>query len=111
MLIQGYLEDGGGVFGAGHVYRRLNPPGSVQHTGNRSIDALGCYGARIDHLERAFVGQKIATQGLLTIVNRVAMAAKFERVIVLDDGRLAEQGTFEELDKDGTALRGLLETA
>jgi ABC-type multidrug transport system fused ATPase/permease subunit len=39
------------------------------------------------------------------------MAAKFERVIVLDDGRLAEQGTFEELDKDGTALRGLLETA
>jgi len=50
-------------------------------------------------------------QGVVWIVNRVAMAAKFERVIVLDDGRLAEQGTFEELDKDGTALRGLLETA
>ena len=50
-------------------------------------------------------------QGVIWIVNRVAMAAKFERVIVLDDGRLAEQGTFEELDKDGTALRGLLETA
>lgn len=50
-------------------------------------------------------------RGVVWIVNRVGMASKFDRVLVLDDGRLAEEGTFEELDKDGTALRGLLESA
>jgi ABC-type multidrug transport system fused ATPase/permease subunit len=39
------------------------------------------------------------------------MASKFDRVIVLEEGRLAEQGSFDELDKDGTALRSLLESA
>lgn len=50
-------------------------------------------------------------RGVIWIVNRVSMASKFGRVIVLDEGRLAEQGTFAELDTDGTALRELLETA
>ncbi|MDE0781257.1 MAG: ABC transporter transmembrane domain-containing protein [Alphaproteobacteria bacterium] len=50
-------------------------------------------------------------QGVVWIVNRVSMASKFDRVIVLDDGRVAEDGTYVELDKDGTALRGLLESA
>lgn len=50
-------------------------------------------------------------RGVVWIVNRVTMASKFDRVIVLDEGRLAEQGSFDELDKDGTALRGLLESA
>ena len=63
-----------------------------------------------DRLAEKILGAR-ENKGVIWIVNRVAMAAKFERVIVLDDGRLAEQGTFEELDKDGTALRGLLETA
>lgn len=52
-----------------------------------------------------------ARRGVVWIVNRVTMASKFDRVIVLDEGRLVEQGSFDELDKDGTALRGLLESA
>lgn len=48
-------------------------------------------------------------RGIVWIVNRVAMASKFDRVVVLDDGRVAEEGSYDELDKDGTALRGLLE--
>jgi len=50
-------------------------------------------------------------RGVVWIVNRVTMASKFDRVIVMDEGRLSEQGSFDELDKDGTALRGLLESA
>ncbi len=50
-------------------------------------------------------------RGVVWIVNRVTMASKFDRVIVLEEGRLAEQGSFDELDKDGTALRSLLESA
>lgn len=50
-------------------------------------------------------------RGIVWIVNRVTMASKFDRVIVMDEGRLSEQGSFDELDKDGTALRGLLESA
>ena len=50
-------------------------------------------------------------KGIVWIVNRVPMASRFDRVIVLDDGRMAEEGSYAELDKDGTALRGLLESA
>ena len=50
-------------------------------------------------------------KGVIWIVNRVPMASKFDRVIVLDDGRLAEEGSYADLDKEGTALRGLLESA
>ena len=50
-------------------------------------------------------------RGVVWIVNRVGMTSRFDRVIVLDDGRLAEDGTYVELDQDGTALRGLLESA
>lgn len=50
-------------------------------------------------------------RGIVWIVNRAGMASKFDRVIVLDDGRVAEDGAYGELDKDGTALRGLLESA
>lgn len=50
-------------------------------------------------------------RGVVWIVNRAGMASKFDRVIVLDDGRVAEDGAFGELDKDGTALRSLLESA
>jgi len=50
-------------------------------------------------------------RGIVWIVNRAGMASRFDRVIVLDDGRVAEDGAFGELDKDRTALRGLLESA
>ena len=49
-------------------------------------------------------------RGIVWIVNRAGMASRFDRVIVLDDGRVAEDGAFGELDKDRTALRGLLES-
>ncbi len=37
-------------------------------------------------------------------LGRADLAREFDRVLVLDDGRLIEQGTFAELEKQGGAL-------
>ena len=39
------------------------------------------------------------------------MAAKFERVVVFAEGRVAEQGPYDELNRDGTALHEMLQSA
>jgi len=41
-------------------------------------------------------------------LGRADLARSFDRVLVLDEGRLIEQGTFEELDHEGTALKRML---
>ncbi len=48
---------------------------------------------------------------MIWVVNRVSMASKFDRVVVLVEGALAEQGTYAELDREGTALHELLQSA
>jgi len=50
-------------------------------------------------------------RGVVWIVNRVSMASKFDRVLVLSDGRLAEEGSYAELDTEGSTMRELLESA
>jgi len=42
-------------------------------------------------------------------LGRADLARAFDRVFILDDGRLVEQGTFAELERPGTALSRLLE--
>ncbi|MBT7360864.1 MAG: ABC transporter ATP-binding protein, partial [Rhodospirillaceae bacterium] len=49
-------------------------------------------------------------QGVIWVVNRASMASQFARVAVLSDGQMAEQGTYDELNKDGTALHELLQS-
>lgn len=49
-------------------------------------------------------------KGVVWIVNRPGMAAAFEQVAVLDDGRLVERGSFAELDREGTTLHQLLQS-
>jgi ABC-type multidrug transport system fused ATPase/permease subunit len=39
------------------------------------------------------------------------MAAKFDRIVVFDEGRVTEQGQFDELNRDGTALHDMLQSA
>jgi ABC-type multidrug transport system fused ATPase/permease subunit len=41
-------------------------------------------------------------------LGRADLAREFDRLFVLDDGRLIEQGTFAELERPGTALSRLL---
>ena len=50
-------------------------------------------------------------KGVIWIVNRASMASRFDRVAVLVDGRLAEEGRYDELDKEGTALHELLQSS
>lgn len=50
-------------------------------------------------------------KGVVWIVNRVTMAAKFESVVVFADGRIVEQGRYHDLDRDGTTLSEMLSSA
>lgn len=53
--------------------------------------------------------EELEGRGLVWAVHRPSMARSFERVIVMRSGRVVEQGTVAELDKDGTALHDLME--
>ncbi|MDG2270514.1 MAG: ATP-binding cassette domain-containing protein, partial [Alphaproteobacteria bacterium] len=50
-------------------------------------------------------------QGVIWVANRASLASQFARVAVLTDGQMAEQGTFDELNKEGTALHELLQSS
>ena len=51
--------------------------------------------------------QEFDGRGLVWAVHRPSMAAEFDRVLVMKSGRVIEQGTFEELNREGTALHDL----
>lgn len=46
---------------------------------------------------------------VLLIAHRARLAQPFDRVLVMRGGRVIEDGTFDTLDKEGTAFRGLLD--
>jgi ABC-type bacteriocin/lantibiotic exporter with double-glycine peptidase domain len=50
-------------------------------------------------------------KGVIWVVNRAPMAAKFERVIVFAEGRVVEHGPYSDLNREGTALYDLLQSA
>lgn len=47
-------------------------------------------------------------RGIVWSLHRAELARGFDRVVVMQSGRVAESGSFEELDRDGSALRELL---
>lgn len=47
-------------------------------------------------------------RSLIWAVHRASMARAFDRVVVMRSGRVVEQGSFEELDREGTLLRELV---
>jgi ABC-type multidrug transport system fused ATPase/permease subunit len=49
-----------------------------------------------------------AGRGVVWVLHRAAMARQFDRVIVLDHGRVAEQGRVADLDREGTAFGKLV---
>ncbi len=58
----------------------------------------------LNNLKREF-----QDRGLIWAVHRASMAREFDQVVVMRSGRVVEQGSFEELDREGTALRQLIE--
>ena len=54
-------------------------------------------------LKREFDGR-----GLIWAVHRPSMVAEFDRAVVMKSGQVIEQGPFEELNREGTALYDLI---
>ena len=52
-----------------------------------------------------------AGRGVIWVMNRVAAARHFDHVMVMQDGRIAEQGDYEELSGRAGALKKLLDAA
>jgi putative ABC transport system ATP-binding protein len=55
------------------------------------------------------IKQECNGRGLIWVLHRASVARHFDHILVMADGRLVEQGSFESLDKPGTALRKLVE--
>lgn len=47
-------------------------------------------------------------RGVVWTLQRPAAAEHFDRVLVMSDGRIVEQGRYEELNKPGSALNGMI---
>ena len=47
-------------------------------------------------------------RGLIFVSPRASLAREFGRVVVMESGRIVEQGTFAELDREGTRLHELM---
>ena len=56
----------------------------------------------LDNLSREF-----ESRTLLWIVHRARLAEHFQQTIVLEGGKVVEQGRFEDLDRPGTILHEL----
>jgi len=59
----------------------------------------------MDNLLATFEGR-----GVIWGLHRASLAARFDHVLVIRDGKVVEQGEFQALDKDGTALAALLQS-
>jgi ABC-type transport system involved in cytochrome bd biosynthesis fused ATPase/permease subunit len=57
----------------------------------------------IDVLKEEFAGR-----GLIWVLHRASLVRQFQEAMVMDHGRLVEQGTLADLDKPGTKLSELL---
>lgn len=53
---------------------------------------------------------EFAGRGLIWVVHRASLARQFQEALVMEHGRLVEQGTLADLDKPGTRFNELLTT-
>jgi putative ABC transport system ATP-binding protein len=59
----------------------------------------------IESLKQEFTGR-----GLIWVVHRVSLARQFQEALVMEHGRLVEQGALADLDKPGTRFNELMAT-
>lgn len=55
------------------------------------------------------IKQECDGRGLIWVLHRASIARHFDRVLVMADGQLVEQGSFDELDTPGTVLHKLVQ--
>ena len=56
------------------------------------------------------VKQARSERGLVWILHRASLARHFDRILVMADGRLVEQGSYSELDRPGTTFSALIQS-
>jgi putative ABC transport system ATP-binding protein len=59
----------------------------------------------LENLRAEFKGR-----GLVAVLNRAALARNFDRALVMQSGRLVEQGELAELNRDGSIFHGLVQS-
>jgi putative ABC transport system ATP-binding protein len=67
-----------------------------------SLDS-GAQSRLLDNLRAAYKGR-----GLLCMLNRVTLARDFDLILVMRGGRLVEQGSYAELNREGSAFHELI---
>ncbi len=60
----------------------------------------------MDNLLEEFSGR-----GLVWVLHKAELARSFDYVLVMRSGKIIEQGTFDELNSEGTYLKKLLDGA
>ena len=55
--------------------------------------------------------EEFADRGLVWVLHKADLARDFDYVLVMRSGKIAEEGTFEELNRDGTNFKQLLDGA
>jgi ABC-type multidrug transport system fused ATPase/permease subunit len=49
-------------------------------------------------------------RGVLWILSRISLAEEFGQILVVDDGKAVEKGSFDELNRTGSTFHRLLST-
>jgi len=55
--------------------------------------------------------EEFADRGLVWVLHKPDLARDFDHVVVMRSGKIAEEGTFEDLNRDGTYFKQLLDGA
>jgi len=56
------------------------------------------------------IREQRAGRGLIWITGRAEFARGFDKVFVMESGRVIEQGTFDQLEQDGRVFKGLMQS-
>jgi len=71
-------------------------------------EASGALDTRAEAQLLAAVREHMSGRGLVAVVGRPDLARDFDRVLVMENGKLVEQGPAEELERAGTAFQELV---
>lgn len=72
-------------------------------------DSLSAVDAQTDANIRAELEKRFGTSSIILISHRISTLAKADKILVLDEGRIIEQGTHEELKSSGGVYQQIYE--
>ena len=72
-------------------------------------DSLSAVDTETDAKIRAAIEKRFGSASIILISHRITTLQKADQILVLDHGRIAEQGTHEELKKSGGIYQKIYE--